>query len=72
MSSRTDDIMDQLIDIASTPISAAGYPAKPPRTRIELDGVTIGELMTALRFSGLLISNDNGTLMIHRREVQTR
>ena len=70
--SRIDDIMDQLIDIASTPISAAGYPAKPPRTRIELDGVTIGELMTALRFSGLLISNDNGTLMIHRREVQTR
>lgn len=69
---RIDDIMDQLIDIASTPISAAGYPAKPPRTRIELDGVTIGELMTALRFSGLLISNDNGTLMIHRPEVQTR
>lgn len=70
--SRTDDIMDQLIAIASTPIAAAGYPAKPPRTRIELDGVTIGELMMALRFSGLLISNDNGTLIIHRPEVQTR
>jgi hypothetical protein len=65
---RTDDIMDQLIDIASTPISAAGYPAKPPRTRIELDGVTIGELMTALRFSGFLISNDEGTLVIHKAE----
>lgn len=70
--SRHNDIMDQLIAIASTPISAAGFPAKPPRTRIELDGVTIGELMMALRFSGLLISNDNGTLMIHRPEVQTR
>jgi hypothetical protein len=68
MSSRIDDIMDQLIDIASTPIRAAGYPAKPPTTRIELRGVSVGQLMTALRFSGLVISNDEGTLVIHKAE----
>ena len=68
MSQRTDDIMDQLIAIASTPISAAGYPAKPPTTRIELRGVSVGQLMTALRFSGLVISNDEGTLVIHQQE----
>ena len=68
MSSRTDDIMDQLIDIACTPIAAAGYPAKPPTTHIELRGVSVGQLMTALRFSGLVISNDEGTLVIHQQE----
>ncbi len=46
---RIDDIMDQLIDIACTPIAAAGYPAKPPTTHIELRGVSVGQLMTALR-----------------------
>lgn len=65
---RTDDIMDQLIDIASTPISAAGYPANPPRTRLELDGVTVGQLLTALRYSGLVVSNDRGVLVIHPAE----
>lgn len=65
---RHNDIMDQLIAIASTPIAAAGYPARPPRIRLELDGVTIGELLMALRDSGLLISNDSGVLMIHRAE----
>lgn len=68
MSSRIDDIMDQLIDIASTPIRAAGYPAKPPRTRLELDGVTVGQLLTALRYSGLVVSNDRGVLIIHKAE----
>ena len=68
MSKRIDDIMDQLIDIASTPIAAAGYPAKPPTTRIELRGVSVGQLMMALRFSGLVISNDEGTLIIHQQE----
>ena len=68
MSKRIDDIMDQLIDIASTPIWAAGYPAKPPTTHIELRGVSVGQLMTALRFSGLVISNDEGTLVIHQQE----
>ena len=53
---------------ASTPIRAAGYPAKPPTTRIELRGVSVGQLMTALRFSGLVISNDEGTLVIHQQE----
>lgn len=65
---RIDDIMDQLIDIASTPIRAAGYPARPPRTRIELEGISVGQLMTALRFSGLVISNRDGTLVIHQQE----
>ena len=65
---RIDDIMDQLIDIASTPIRAAGYPAKPPTTRIELRGVSVGQLMTALRFSGLVISNRDGVLVIHQQE----
>ena len=68
MSKRIDDIMDQLIDIACTPIAAAGYPAKPPTTHIELRGVSVGQLMTALRFSGLVISNDEGTLVIHQQE----
>ena len=68
MSSRIDDIMEQLIDIASTPIRAAGYPAKPPRTRLELDGVTVGQLLTALRYSGLVVSNVEGTLVIHQQE----
>lgn len=66
---RIDDIMDQLIDIASTPIRAAGYPAKPPRTRLELDGVTVGQLLTALRYSGLVVSNVEGTLVIHQQET---
>ena len=65
---RIDDIMEQLIDIACTPIAAAGYPAKPPTTRIELRGVSVGQLMTALRFSGLVISNDEGVLIIHQSE----
>lgn len=65
---RIDDIMDQLIDIASTPIRAAGYPARPPRTRIELEGISVGQLVTALRFSGLVISNRDGTLVIHKAE----
>jgi len=65
---RIDDIMEQLIDIAATPIRAAGYPAKPPRTRLELDGVTVGQLLTALRYSGLVISNVEGTLIIHKAE----
>ena len=65
---RIDDIMEQLIDIASTPIRAAGYPAKPPRTRLELDGVTVGQLLTALRYSGLVVSNVEGTLVIHQQE----
>ena len=68
MSRSIDDIMEQLIDSASTPIAAAGYPAKPPTTRIELRGVSVGQLMTALRFSGLAISNDEGTLVIHQQE----
>jgi len=68
VSKRIDDIMDQLIDIACTPIAAAGYPAKPPTTHIELRGVSVGQLMTALRFSGLVISNDEGTLVIHQQE----
>ncbi len=68
MSRSIDDIMEQLIDIACTPIAAAGYPAKPPTTRIELRGVSVGQLMTALRFSGLVISNDEGTLVIHQQE----
>ena len=65
---RIDDIMEQLIDIASTPIRAAGYPAKPPTTRIELRGVSVGQLMAVLRYSGLVISNDEGTLVIHQQE----
>ena len=65
---RIDDIMEQLIDIASTPVRAAGYPAKPPRTRLELDGVTVGQLLTALRYSGLVVSNVEGTLIIHQQE----
>lgn len=65
---RIDDIMEQLIDIASTPVRAAGYPAKPPRTRLELDGVTVGQLLTALRYSGLVVSNVEGTLVIHQQE----
>ena len=65
---RIDDIMEQLIDIACTPIAAAGYPAKPPTTRIELRGVSVGQLMTALRFSGLVISNRDGVLVIHKAE----
>ena len=65
---RIDDIMEQLIDIASTPIRAAGYPAKPPRTRLELAGVTVGQLLTALRYSGLVVSNVEGTLVIHQQE----
>ena len=68
MSRRIDDIMEQLIDIASTPVRAAGYPAKPPRTRLELDGVTVGQLLTALRYSGLVVSNVEGTLIIHKAE----
>ena len=68
MSRSIDDIMEQLIDIASTPIRAAGYPAKPPRTRLELDGVTVGQLLTALRYSGLVVSNVEGTLVIHQQE----
>jgi len=68
MSSRIDDIMEQLIDIACTPIAAAGYPAKPPTTRIELRGVSVGQLMTALRYSGLVVSNVEGTLVIHQQE----
>ena len=69
MSRSIDDIMEQLIDIASTPIRAAGYPAKPPRTRLELDGVTVGQLLTALRYSGLVVSNVEGTLIIHQQET---
>lgn len=68
MSRSIDDIMEQLIDIASTPVRAAGYPAKPPRTRLELDGVTVGQLLTALRYSGLVVSNVEGTLVIHQQE----
>ena len=68
MSRSIDDIMEQLIDIASTPVRAAGYPAKPPRTRLELDGVTVGQLLTALRYSGLVVSNDRGVLIIHQQE----
>lgn len=66
--SRIDDIMDQLIDIASTPIRAAGYPAKPPRTHLELEGISVGQLVTALRFTGLVISNRDGTLVIYQQE----
>ena len=69
MSRSIDDIMEQLIDIASTPIRAAGYPAKPPTTCIELRGVSVGQLMTALRFSGLVISNRDGVLVIHQQET---
>ena len=65
---RIDDIMEQLIDIAATPVRAAGYPAKPPRARLELDGVTVGQLLTALRYSGLVVSNVEGTLVIHQQE----
>ena len=65
---RIDDIMEQLIDIAATPVRAAGYPAKPPTTRIELRGVSVGQLMTALRYTGLVISNDEGVLIIHKAE----
>jgi hypothetical protein len=38
-----------------------------PMTPIHLDGVSVGELATALRFSGLSVSNDaQGRLIIHK------
>lgn len=45
------------------------YTAAPPRIPVELDGVSLGQLMTALRFSGLVISNRDGVLVIHQQET---
>lgn len=48
--------------MVTTPQSHLG-----PMTLTYLDGVSVGELATALRFSGLSVSNDaQGRLIIHR------
>ena len=57
-------LLRDLLKTLSTPSTTA-----PPRTRIELEGVTVGQLMTALRFTGLVISNRDGVLVIHQQET---
>lgn len=48
--------------VVTTPQSHLG-----PMTPLHLDGVSVGELATALRFSGLSVSNDaQGRLIIHK------
>ena len=56
-------LLRDLLNTMSSP-----YTAAPPRIPVELDGVSLGQLMTALRFSGLVISNRDGVLVIHQQE----
>jgi len=35
---------------------------------VELEAVTIGQLMMALRYSGLVVTNRDGVLVIHPSE----
>lgn len=67
MSDFTDDgslrrFWSSINRVVTTPQSHLG-----PMTLLHLDGVSVGELATALRFSGLSVSNDaQGRLIIHK------
>lgn len=59
-----DPLLRDWLNTLSIPFTPA-----PPRIPVELDGVSLGQLMTALRFTGLVISNRHGVLVIHQQET---
>ena len=58
-----DPLMRDLLRVMSIP-----FTDRPPRIPVELEAVTIGQLMMALRYSGLVVTNRDGVLVIHPSE----
>jgi len=58
-----DPLMRDLLRVMSIP-----FTDRPPHIPVKLEAVTIGQLMMALRYSGLVITNRDGVLVIHPAE----
>ncbi len=48
---------------------AAGLPPAPPPVAVQLDGITVTELLAALKFTGIVASNRDGAIVLHRRGI---
>jgi|688.fasta_scaffold24126_5 hypothetical protein len=50
----------------------ASLPPPPPRVSVELDGLSLGELLAALKFTGIVASNRDGAVVLHRAPKAVR
>jgi hypothetical protein len=47
----------------------AGLPPAPPPVSVRLQGVTVSELLAAIKFTGIVASNRDGRIVLHRRGI---